>query len=135
MEKKEHIILGQPPSKSNSYRIVKIGNHSSLAKTPALKKYESSFYKQCSLRDANISGFFELYVDAFFQSNQPDLDNSLKVILDCLQLCKAIKNDRYCTKVVARKFIDKNNPRIEFSISEVANVEVCDSSQPKLDFK
>ena len=135
MEKKEYIILGQPPSKSNSYRIVKIGGHSSLAKTAALKKYESSFYKQCSLRDANISGFFHLYVDSYFQSNQPDLDNSLKVILDCLQLCKAIKNDRYCTKIVARKFIDKNNPRIEFSIVEVADIEVCNSNQPMLDFK
>ena len=55
----------------------------------------------------------------YFQSNQPDLDNSLKGLLDCLQTCKAIANDRYCVKIVANKFIDKQNPRIEFTIVEV----------------
>lgn len=135
MEKKDYVILGQPPSKSNSYRIIKIGGHASLGKTTALKNYESSFYKQCPLRDANISGFFKLYLDVYFQSNLPDLDNSLKVFLDCLQVCKAIKNDRYCTEILARKFIDKNNPRIEFTIKEVTDVEVVDSRQPALDFK
>lgn len=100
-----------------------------------MQRYEAEFFKQCSLRDKNISNFFELYIDVFFHSNQPDLDNALKVVLDCLQTCKAIKNDRYCVKIVARKFIDKNNPRIEFTIEEVAGIEVVDSKQPSLDFK
>lgn len=131
----KNIILGQPPSKSNCYRIVTIHGHGSLAKTTALKKYEQSFFEQCRLRDAKISNFFELYLDVFFHSNLPDLDNCLKVILDCLQSCKAIKNDRYCVKIEARKFIDKNNPRVEFVLKEVADVEVVDSKQPTLEFK
>lgn len=134
MEEK-NIILGQPPSKSNCYRVITIHGHGSLGKTTALKKYEQKFFEQCRLRDANISNFFELYLDVFFHSNLPDLDNCLKVILDCLQSCKAIKNDRYCVKIEARKFIDKNNPRVEFVLKEVADVEVVDSKQPTLDFK
>ena len=130
----KQIILGQPPSKSNCYRIITIHGHASLSKANALKKYEAEFFKQCSLRDKNISNFFELYIDVFFHSNQPDLDNALKVVLDCLQSCKAIKNDRFCVKIEARKFIDKNNPRIEFSLVEVADIEVVDSRQPTLDF-
>jgi Holliday junction resolvase RusA-like endonuclease len=45
-----------------------------------------------------------------------DIDNSLKVQLDCLQKCKAIKNDNLCVKIVAEKFVDKENPRVEFKI-------------------
>ena len=130
----KHTILGQPPSKSNCYIIIKKCGHSSLSKSPALEKYEAEFFKQCPLRDRNISNFFELYIDVFFRANPPDLDNALKVVLDCLQACRAIKNDRYCVKIVARKLIDKNNPRIEFTIEEVAGIKVVDSRQPTLDF-
>ena len=100
-----------------------------LCKTPSLKAYEEKFYLQCGYRNKNISGFFELYVDVYFHSNQPDLDNSLKVVLDCLQSCRAIKNDRNCVKIVANKFIDKLNPRIEFTIVEVNGIEEKNSQR------
>lgn len=116
---KRQIITGQPPSKSNAYKIITVAGHSSLAKTPATKQYEESFFLQCSLRGANIHRRFCLDVDVFFQSDRPDLDNALKVLLDCLQSCKAIKNDRLCAEIHARKLIDKTNPRIEFTITEL----------------
>lgn len=130
--KHEVVIYGSVPSKSNSYKIITIGGHASLAKTSAMKEFEKRFYLQCGYRNRNIQGFFELYADVYFQSNQPDLDNSLKGLLDCLQTCKAIKNDRNCVKIVANKYIDKNNPRIEFTIVEVKDIEVKDSKQPEL---
>lgn len=114
------IIRGQPPSKSNSYRIITIGGHGSLAKTTKLKEYERSFYLQCNnYRDKNISGLFELHIDAFMSSQRPDLDNIFKVVLDMLQSCNAITNDRNCVKIIAQKFVDKKEPRIEFTIKEV----------------
>ena len=131
--KHEQVILGSVPSKSNCYRIITIGGHASLGKTTAMKAFEKKFYLQCgAYRNKNVQGFFELYVDVYFQSNQPDLDNSLKGLLDCLQTCKAIKNDRNCVKIVANKFIDKLNPRIEFTIFEVNGIEKRDSKQPGL---
>lgn len=131
--KHEQVILGNAPSKANQYKIITLDGHGSLAKTSALKEYEKKFYLQCgAYRNKNIQGFFELYVDVYFHSNQPDLDNSLKCLLDCLQTCKAIKNDRNCVKIVANKFIDKNNPRVEFTIVEVKDIEVKDSKQPEL---
>lgn len=114
-------ILGQPPSKSNCYRVVTIGGHGSLAKTKPLREYEDRFFMQCSLRSANISARFRLDLDVYFRSDQPDLDNSLKIILDCLQKCKAIKNDRLCAEIHARKLIDKLNPRIEFEIETLTD--------------
>ena len=113
-------IYGQTPSKSNCYHIVTISGHGSLAKTTHLKEYEKSFYLQCNFyRNKEIKGLFELKIDVYNSSQRPDLDNAFKIVLDCLQGCKAIKNDRNCVKIVAQKFVDKENPRIEFELIEI----------------
>lgn len=112
-------IHGQIPSKSNCYRIVTIRGHGSLAKSPALKRYEESFMMQCPLRNMRMDCRFRLTVDVYNQSDRNDLDNSFKVLLDCLQTCKAIKNDRLCAEIHARKFIDKEKPRITFKIEKL----------------
>lgn len=129
----QQTIYGQPPSKSNTMRVVTIHGHGSLAKTNALKKYESDFFMQCgAYRNANINSYFKLDMDVYFASNLPDLDNALKVVLDCLQACKAITNDRWCVEIHTRKFIDKVRPRIEFTITPVEGIEVKTSRQPTL---
>ena len=112
-------IYGDVVSKSNQYRIIKIGGHASLKKTDAVKAFEQKFYLQNPLRNANISGFFEIYLDVYFSSNRKDLDGAFKLVLDTLQSSKTIKNDRNCVKIVANKYIDKEHPRIEFTLVEV----------------
>lgn len=114
-------IYGQPPSKSNSYKIITINGHAKLGKTEATKKYEQDFFMQCSLRKKGICKRFKLTVDVYFRSDLPDLDNSLKILLDSLQTCGAIKNDRLCAEIHARKLIDKVHPRIEFEIEELVS--------------
>ena len=122
LEYKLQTIIGKCPSKSNCYKVIKLGNHASLAKTKALSDYEKSFYLQCNLyRNKNIEGLFDLKLKVYYDSNRADLDNSLKVILDCLQKVNAIKNDNNCIRILAEKFIDKTSPRIEFIITEVNN--------------
>ena len=110
-------VLGNCPSKSNCYKILKIANHAKIGKTDTLAKYEKQFYMQCGrYRNLKIDGFFEFHCNVYYPSMRSDLDNSLKVQLDCLQVVKAISNDNKCVKIVAEKFIDKVNPRIEFKI-------------------
>ena len=114
------VILGVCPSKSNSYRIIQVNGVYSLGKTNALRKYEKDFFIQCNhYRDANIDGYFEFYMDVYYPNQRSDLDNSLKIILDCLQKVKAIKNDNKCVKLVVRKFLDKKEPRVEFVIRKI----------------
>lgn len=113
------VIRGKIPSKANCYKVITIAGHGSLGKTQAIKDYERAFYLQCPLRDKMISGYFKLSVDVYYQNMMPDLDNCFKVLLDCLQQCRAIKNDRYCVEVHGRKLIDKVDPRIEFTIQEI----------------
>lgn len=111
------IIQGSCPSKSNCYKIISIGGHASLAKTKALKDYENAFFMQCGkYRNLQIDGYFEYHCKVYYPSMRSDLDNSLKVQLDCLQKTKTILNDNKCVKIVADKFIDKENPRVEFKI-------------------
>ena len=111
------VIVGKCPSKSNCYKVIKLGNHASLAKTKVLTDYEKSFHLQCNkYRNVNITGLFEIELRVFNESNRADLDNALKIILDCLQKVKAISNDNNCIKILAEKFIDKDKPRIEFRL-------------------
>lgn len=119
MKYAHNTIYGQPPSKSNSYKIIKLGTKIKLGKTNAMNVYEQNFFMQCSLRKKGICKRFKLTVDVFFSSDRPDLDNALKIILDCLQSCGAITNDRLCAEIHARKFIDKINPRIELDLEEL----------------
>ena len=125
-------IYGDVVSKSNQYRIITVNGHASLKKSNAVKAFEEKFYLQNPLRNANISNFFAIYLDAYFSSNRKDLDGAFKLVLDVLQSSKTIKNDRLCTEIHARKFIDKNQPRLEFTIVEVGGVEERNSKQPTL---
>ncbi len=113
------VIYGEVPSKSNCYRIVERDGHGTLCKQARLEEYENAFYMQCSLRGRGISRLFRLDCDVYFTSMRHDLDNAFKIILDCLQMCGAIRNDNLCVAINARKFTDKRNPRIEYRITEV----------------
>lgn len=114
-------ISGKVPSKSNCYRIVKFGKRAGLAKAPELKFYESRFALQIERPTEAISDEFSLSVDVYYPSRRADLDNSLKIILDCLQSCGAITNDRNCVEINARRYVDKENPRIEFELKAHTN--------------
>ena len=126
-------IYGQCPSKSNSYRI----GYKGLYKTDKLKKYEKDFLLQLPKAKSTIEGEFEIIILVYYDSRRPDIDNSLKVILDCLQkesyIPKGkyeIKNERYirndnkCVNIDITKRLDKKNPRIMFWIKEDEYSEV-----------
>lgn len=120
----EFVVHGKVPSKSNCYKIITIGGHSSLAKTAAVKDFEKNFFVQCPYRSLKksqptILGYFSIDINVFYENMRPDVDNACKVILDCLQSCNVIKNDRYCLSLHIQKFVDKVDPRIQISISDI----------------
>ncbi len=130
MDYGKQTIKGTTPSKSNCYRIITVKgdkrkgekDHAGLRKSDALAAYEKAFYMQCGkYRNLGIDTLFEFYVDVYYPSQRSDLDNSLKVLLDCLQYTKTIKNDNKCIKITAQKFIDASDPRVEFRIVTIDN--------------
>ena len=114
-------IMGNVPSKSNCYKVIKLGIGAnakcSLGKQKHLKDYERSFKLQMFKYKYNlIESEFKFIIDVYYNSRRPDLDNSFKVVLDCLQKCGLVKNDNKCIEIQARKLLDKEKPRIEFSV-------------------
>lgn len=91
-------------------------------KSGSIREYEQSFYMQIgSLRNIEIGGLYEFYVRVYYPTMRSDLDNALKVLEDCLQHTRTLKNDNKCVKIVAEKFIDKLNPRVEFRIVTIGD--------------
>lgn len=123
MEMETETIYGQVIPKSNNYMTVPNDNgHGGrrLIKNKAMHEYEKSFCLQCrKYRGRNISSNFRLYCVVYQRSKRFDLDNSIKTILDCLQYVGAITDDNLCVEIVAKKRVDKVNPRVEYGLQEV----------------
>lgn len=115
-------IYGEVVGKANNYMVVpdKKCGEGRLVKNDKIRAYEKSFVSQCRLyKDKLINGMFKLYAEVYYVHNGYDLDNSLKTILDCLQYCRAITNDKLCVSIIANKHIDRRNPRVTFWIEEL----------------
>jgi Holliday junction resolvase RusA-like endonuclease len=115
----KQIVIGQIPSKSNSYRIVTFKPKAG-SETTELKQYERDFLLQCRIyKNCLIDVEFELVVDVFFKRKASDVDGCLKALLDLLQESHSIKNDSLCYRILINKYIDPVNPRIEFIINPI----------------
>ena len=115
------IIHGQIIAKANHYQAVPgKGGTKRIIKDEKIREYERSFITQCkTYKNKRISSRFGLFVRVFHSSVRFDLDNSLKTLLDCLQMVGAIEDDKLCFQIEAEKRIDKYHPRIEFALLEV----------------
>ena len=113
-------IFGEVVGKANHYQAVpdaKGGRR--IIKDAIIRDYERRFISQCKLyRDKYINARFALYIDVYFANPLHDLDNSIKTILDCLQYCNAIKDDRFCMEIHASKHHDPRQPRVVFALKE-----------------
>ena len=115
------VIRGQIIAKANHYQAVpgKSGAKR-IIKDEKIRAYEHSFMSQCRIyRNRCISSRFRLFVRVWHSSVRFDLDNSLKTLLDCLQMVRAITDDKLCFQIEAERKIDKYHPRVEFALLEV----------------
>ena len=115
------VIHGQIIAKANHYQAVPgKGGTKRIIKDEIIRAYERSFMEQCkAYRNRRISSRFRLFVRVWHSSERFDLDNSLKTLLDCLQMVNAITDDKLCYQIEAEKHLDKYHPRIEFALLEV----------------
>ena len=113
------VIMGQIVAKANNYQAVpdRATGGRRIIKNSRVRAYERNFLKQCRVYAGRmIDRPFELIVTVYYLHNNFDLDNSLKTLLDCLQLAGAITNDNLCKRIDATKRIDPYRPRVEFSL-------------------
>ena len=126
------VIHGQIIAKANHYQAVpgKFGQKR-IIKDEIIRAYERSFMEQCKVyRNRRISSRFRLFVRVWHSSERFDLDNSLKTLLDCLQMAGAIADDKLCYQIEAEKHLDKYRPRIEFAIGGSPYVTEIPSESP-----
>ncbi|MBP3829628.1 MAG: RusA family crossover junction endodeoxyribonuclease [Bacteroidaceae bacterium] len=114
-------IFGQVVAKANNYQAVPDGaGGRRIIKSDAVREYERSFKRQCRVyAGMKIDRPFVFDVVVYESSRRYDLDNSLKTLLDCLQMCDAITDDNLCIEIRARKAVDPRRPRVVYSLHEV----------------
>lgn len=116
-------ISGKVPSKSNCYKTRAITSKGKPIamwyKSKELQEYEFNFSIQIQRHTFDfIQDQFELYADVYMVNKMQDIDNTLKILLDCLEQNNVIFNDNLCYKIVINKHIDKVNPRVVFYLNK-----------------
>ena len=111
-------ITGEPASKSNSRRIVRIHGNTRIIKSKKALEYRDNFLSQVRPPDIPIEGDIELEVVVWYKTRRPDLDISL--IMDLLQEGLVIVNDRQIKVIKAYHQLDKFNPRSAIGLRRVS---------------
>jgi Holliday junction resolvase RusA-like endonuclease len=107
-------IFGEPASKANSRRVVRIGGMSRLIKSQKALTYAELFQQQVKdMAVTLIAGDVRVTMHIWYASRRPDLDESL--ILDLLQGV-AYVNDRQVKEKHIYWGLDKENPRAEIIV-------------------
>lgn len=130
---KIYVVKGNIPSKANQYDIGVVKGKPTFRKKQAIVDYEESFIDQVWPEFDNVFGSykdlpetrmisepFELHARVYYKNRMHDLDNAFKTLLDCCQMAKLISNDNLCMNIHGYKFIDKDNPRVEFFLRKIS---------------
>lgn len=120
------VIHGEPRTKKNSSRIVKVGKFSKLIPSKAYCDYEKDFIWQCKLLKAHILNIdYKCNIKCVYYmktKRKVDLTNLLGGTMDCLVSAGVIKDDN-CNIAYSHNGsyvdYDKNNPRVEIEIERI----------------
>jgi Holliday junction resolvase RusA-like endonuclease len=104
------VVRGEPASKANGRRVVRIGGVSRSIKSKKALSYADAFLLQAKPVEPLLEGELAMTLHIYYASQRPDLDESL--ILDLLQGV-LYKNDRQVRERHVYHSIDKLNPRAE----------------------
>lgn len=109
------LTLPYPPSVNTYWRQV----NNRIYTTHEAKKYKQTVAKQCTIEGhVPLDGSVAVDIKVFRPAKRGDLDNTLKVSLDSLKgFC--FHDDKQIVKIVAERYDDKDNPRIEIEITQL----------------
>lgn len=115
------LILGVLPSMKNSRQIVR---NRRTGKPMVIKSEKARAFEEHALSQLghkrppkSITSFVRLIASVYYDSRRHDLD--IELFCDVLQAAKIIANDRQIVEKHSRYYLDRDNPRIEFSIEEI----------------
>ena len=115
--KNYHLTLPLPPTLNHTYRFAgKI-----MYKTSQAKEWETEaqwLIKKEKRGAKAITGGVEIGLTLYLKYDR-DIDSSFKLLFDCLQKCGMLENDKLITSLHVFKFKDKQNPRLEVTVTEI----------------
>ena len=112
------LTLPLPPSANAYWRSIPHGNSCRAILSKAGRKYKASAeYALSAQRTELLTGPVAVTFTVFFPNKRGDLDNRIKPAGDVLQGF-AYENDRQIVEIHAYRRIDKDNPRLELTITE-----------------
>jgi Holliday junction resolvase RusA-like endonuclease len=109
-------IFGEPASKANSRKVVRIGGVSRLIKSKKALTYSEAFKLQAIPITPLMTGDVRVTMKIYYATRRPDLDESL--ILALLQDV-VYTNDRQVKEKHIYWGLDKENPRTEMLIERL----------------
>ena len=110
---------GEPASKSNSRRLVRVGGNPRFIKSKKALHFIKQFQLQTPIQIPLLEGDLAVTIKIYYASRRPDLDES--VILDAMQGI-IYANDRQVKEKHISWGLDRENPRSEIKI-EAATLE------------
>lgn len=113
-------IYGEPASKANSRKIVRMGNRIRVIKSKKALNYLEGFIQQCPIRDNLFTDDVAVGMRIHYASLRPDLDEA--IILDALQNF-AYKNDRQVKAKYILHSLDRENPHTQIVIGPMDKLE------------
>ena len=122
-------ILGEPASKANSRRLVRIGQKVRSIKSKKALEYAKGVELQGPIRKEIFEEDVAVAMKIFYRTRRPDLDESL--ILDLLEN-KVYKNDRLVKYKSIEHGLDKEEPRTVLIVGPGENKDEIISSLIKL---
>lgn len=108
------LTLPLPPSANRYWRNFR-GRTVVSAEAKAYKDFVGVFCRMNEIEP--IDGNVVIELDIYRERKRGDLDNRIKVCLDSLQ-GRVFEDDSQIVEIHARRFDDKDNPRVELKIWE-----------------
>lgn len=113
------LTLPYPPSANRYWRALGRGH---VTRSREAKAYLEEVGWLCrSLDTQPVAGDVEVEMRVYRPARRRDLDNHLKVALDALQ-GHLYHDDKQIVRLVAERYDDKANPRLEVTVREVNTV-------------
>jgi len=108
-------IYGEPASKANSRRLVRLGGISRMIKSQKALSYSDSFRGQVKPLEVLLEGDLVVVMKIYYATRRPDLDESL--VLDLMQGV-FYQNDRQVKEKHIYWGLDKECPRVEIVLAK-----------------
>jgi hypothetical protein len=120
-------ILGEPGTKSNSRRIVRVGKFTRLIKSKKALAYQDVFEEQCPTLPVLLTGDIAIHIDVWYASRRPDLA-AMELIKDLLE-GKVYLNDRQVKYECSRWHLRRGEPSARIRILEIDSGDPEDPSR------